>query len=311
MKTIDQISEAAIELGDEFIENAFRRVFHKIKGPGFSDRQIVKRRFAAELQRAADRGAFVQAGANLVPSINAIFETVGHGVTGLTDAKVKRVERQDDGSLTVVIDSWPTPTTVIPTTQGRAYAIEGTQDGTQSSYGTVVKKGYESLFGILVEALNQAQAGKGAERHNLGGGLPFERQRMQQISELIGSVDGMSYQACKKITEGVKLPTLDRQVAELLGAINYIAGMITFLRKRATEKGDDCDCGLCDAPDPKTVTAKVTADATEAQRVLEREAAKLRLRLDEQRVIAMARQYLTPEGVAKLEDAFLNDVADA
>lgn len=101
--------------------------------------------------------------------------------------------------------------------------------------GVNVLPGYLSLFGVLCEALGQAQHGKGAERHNLGGTIPFERQRMQQISELIGSVHGMTYQACKKITEGVALPTLDRQVAELLGAINYLAGMVLFLRKQAAK----------------------------------------------------------------------------
>lgn len=99
-----------------------------------------------------------------------------------------------------------------------------------------VRVGYAGLLAVLVEALNQAQYGKGSERHNLTGKVPFERQRMQLISELIGSVDGMTYQACKKITEGVKLPTLERQVAELLGAIVYIAGMIVFLRKREAEE---------------------------------------------------------------------------
>lgn len=102
----------------------------------------------------------------------------------------------------------------------------------ESDFTVKVRKGYAGLHGILVEALDQAQSGKGAERHNLGGDIPFEEQRMQTISELIGSVDGMAYQACKKITEGVNLPTLDRQVRELLGAINYIAGMIVYLRKQ-------------------------------------------------------------------------------
>lgn len=99
-----------------------------------------------------------------------------------------------------------------------------------------VVPGYTSLLGVLMEALNQAQYGKGADRHNLGGDIPFERQRMQQISSLIGSPDGMVYQACKKITEGMELPTLDRQVAELLGAINYLAGIVIFLRKRDSEE---------------------------------------------------------------------------
>lgn len=42
-------------------------------------------------------------------AINAIFEVVSDGIIGTTLAKVKRVEQQDDGSLTVVIDHWPNP----------------------------------------------------------------------------------------------------------------------------------------------------------------------------------------------------------
>ena len=98
-----------------------------------------------------------------------------------------------------------------------------------------VKPEYVSLLGVLCEALDQAQHGKGAERHNLGGDAPFERQRMQTVSELVGSPEGMVYQAIKKLTEGMNLPTLDRQVKELLGAINYIAGIVLFLRKRGIE----------------------------------------------------------------------------
>lgn len=41
--------------------------------------------------------------------VNAIFETENGEVIGTTVAKVKRVEWQDDSSLTVVIDYWPQP----------------------------------------------------------------------------------------------------------------------------------------------------------------------------------------------------------
>lgn len=98
-----------------------------------------------------------------------------------------------------------------------------------------VNQGYDSLFSVLVEALDQAQVGKGADRHNMGGDIPFEEQRMQKISQLLDSPDGMAYQVCKKVTEGIGLPTVDRQVAELLGAINYLAGMVIFLRMRETK----------------------------------------------------------------------------
>ena len=85
---------------------------------------------------------------------------------------------------------------------------------------------YDSLALVLEAAYDQATEGKGAERH--GGGLPFTDQPMQTISNLLQTPDGMAYQACKKITEARGLPTHERRVAELLGAINYIAGMVVW-----------------------------------------------------------------------------------
>lgn len=88
--------------------------------------------------------------------------------------------------------------------------------------------GYERLAEVLEEAFAQAAHGKGAERH--AGGQPFHEQPMQQISELLGNVDGMAFQAIKKIREARGLPTVEAQVRELLGAINYVAGMVVFLQ---------------------------------------------------------------------------------
>jgi hypothetical protein len=39
--------------------------------------------------------------------VRAEFETESEGLTGSTDAPVKRTEIQDDSSITVVIDHWP------------------------------------------------------------------------------------------------------------------------------------------------------------------------------------------------------------
>ncbi|MFA7588669.1 MAG: PriCT-2 domain-containing protein, partial [Novosphingobium sp.] len=102
-----------------------------------------------------------------------------------------------------------------------------------------VLPGYESLFLELRGALDQAQKGKGAERHNVSGQLPFDKQRMQQISRMIESPDGMVYQVCKKVVEGVNLPTLERQVKELHGAIVYLAGIAIFLRTKAADQVAD------------------------------------------------------------------------
>lgn len=89
---------------------------------------------------------------------------------------------------------------------------------------------YAALRDVLDEALLQAACGKGYERHAKG--LPFQEQRMLGISRLLDSERGMAYQACKKIAEGLDLPTTERKVAELLGAINYLAGIVVFLREK-------------------------------------------------------------------------------
>ena len=88
-----------------------------------------------------------------------------------------------------------------------------------------------ALAAVLGDALEQASKGKGKERH-APNGERFEEQRMLAISRLLNSERGMAFLVCKKVTEGIDLPTTERKVAELLGAINYIAGMVIFLREK-------------------------------------------------------------------------------
>ena len=95
-------------------------------------------------------------------------------------------------------------------------------------------KGFEKLDDVLSRSFRQAADGKGAERH--GNGKPFHQQPMQVISELVDSTAGMEFQAIKKLIEAKRLPTVEAQVRELLGAINYIAGIVIFLEAaRETE----------------------------------------------------------------------------
>lgn len=86
--------------------------------------------------------------------------------------------------------------------------------------------GYESLRNVLEAAYDQAARGKGKERHAKD--LPFHQQRMQTIRQLINSERGMAYQICKKVVEGLDLETHEARKRELLGAINYIAGVIIY-----------------------------------------------------------------------------------
>lgn len=90
-------------------------------------------------------------------------------------------------------------------------------------------KGYEKLVAVYQDAHDQAAKGKGDERH--ANGQPFNEQRMQQISGLLRSSDGMAFQAIKKLTEGLQFEDHTRREAELLGALNYIAGIVIYYRE--------------------------------------------------------------------------------
>lgn len=87
---------------------------------------------------------------------------------------------------------------------------------------TMNAPGYEKLADVLQRAYDQAATGKGHERHAQG--EPFHEQVMQDGARRFG-VGGLLFQAFKKSEESQRLPH-DRAVAELLGAINYLAGAV-------------------------------------------------------------------------------------
>lgn len=93
---------------------------------------------------------------------------------------------------------------------------------------------YASLGLVLTRAYAQAATGKGAERH--GQGQPFERQPMQDLIRLHG-VGFATGQASKKAQEALRLPRA-RAVAELLGAINYLAGAVIAIEAGDTHHND-------------------------------------------------------------------------
>jgi|SRR5690606_4628567 len=100
-------------------------------------------------------------------------------------------------------------------------------------------EGYERLEAVMQEALDQAAAGKGKERH--ANGSPFHEQRMQQIARLQGGVDGLVYQAIKKLTEGVKLGPV-RGRADVLGAAVYAMGILVYWDNAAKDAASEPRC---------------------------------------------------------------------
>jgi hypothetical protein len=94
---------------------------------------------------------------------------------------------------------------------------------------TLQAPGYNSLANVLQRAFNQAAKGKGAERHAQG--EPFDQQVMQDGARRFG-VGGLLFQAFKKSEESQRLQH-DKAVAELLGAINYLAGAVIAMERAA------------------------------------------------------------------------------
>jgi hypothetical protein len=95
-----------------------------------------------------------------------------------------------------------------------------------------VETGYEELYTVFEGALQQAQSGKGKERHTDGGDTAFEAQQICSIPRMQGSVDGPLFQAVKKCLEVRNIESYDGKINELYGAINYIAGAIIVLKEK-------------------------------------------------------------------------------
>lgn len=99
-----------------------------------------------------------------------------------------------------------------------------------------VEPGYEALADVLKRALDQAQHGKGRERHGdttssiLGRPASFIEQPICRLAE----VYGLGYQlgqSAKKAHEALHLPS-DRAKAELLGAIVYLCAAHIHVEER-------------------------------------------------------------------------------
>lgn len=95
--------------------------------------------------------------------------------------------------------------------------------------------GYEQLANVLQDALDQAQAGKGSQRH--ANGKPFLEQPIIIDGRACG-LAGPAFQARKKILEALNCPDEERAVQDLLGAIVYTAAMV-ILKEEERQKREE------------------------------------------------------------------------
>jgi hypothetical protein len=96
--------------------------------------------------------------------------------------------------------------------------------------------GYERLAEVLQNALDQAQSGKGKERHACG--EPFEQQEICHNTRAVGFGYPLG-QARKKAREAKRLLETrgkDAAIAECLGAINYLAAAVIVM-----DEQDNCE----------------------------------------------------------------------
>jgi hypothetical protein len=94
---------------------------------------------------------------------------------------------------------------------------------------------YNKLERVLTRAKGQASDGKGKQRHAKEG-EPFEKQKICEITRRVGIGYPLG-QAIKKVIESDRLST-EAGVAELLGAINYIAAAVIVMEEKEQEPAD-------------------------------------------------------------------------
>jgi hypothetical protein len=105
--------------------------------------------------------------------------------------------------------------------------VEMEDEDTTEFRDVFVKPEYSDLFEVLREALDQAQDGKGHERHASADDQPYTDQPVLTITRAVGLGFPLG-QAMKKIQECQRMDT-DAAKRELLGAINYLAAAVLFL----------------------------------------------------------------------------------
>lgn len=93
---------------------------------------------------------------------------------------------------------------------------------------------YAELKRVFDQAFKSQTEGKSRQRHNKSGAIPFERQRIMQISETIGSPHGLSYQVTKKMLEALDMAEVEKAIHELEGAMVYLGALILYVERNGT-----------------------------------------------------------------------------
>ena len=113
------------------------------------------------------------------------------------------------------------------------YSLWEPKDNLDISLIPISNDPYKMLLEVFNKAYEQAAKGKGKERHVTVENESFEDQQICEIARRVG-VGGPAYQAVKKIYEALSL-SKEAAKKEILGAINYLAGMYIIIDEKRNE----------------------------------------------------------------------------
>lgn len=130
-----------------------------------------------------------------------------------------------------LVKEWINPNAPVTSHPANSTARANTPPPIPPQYHNV-DQSYGDLVRVLQEAHAQASRGEGKERH--ANGRAFDRQPIMEIGRMVGP-GFVAGQGMKKAQEAMGM--LDRHnedaaVAELLGAINYLAACVMLVRER-------------------------------------------------------------------------------
>lgn len=131
------------------------------------------------------------------------------------------------------------PTIGLPTAANSDVPVTPSEWAKANAEGLWTYEKYKTLSAILDAAFAHAATGKGKERHARD--LPFDKQPMLETTRLVGPGFPLG-QAIKKAGEAagmIERGELDAAEAECLGAINYLAGAVAWMREQ--QKQTDMD----------------------------------------------------------------------
>lgn len=213
------VAEPKVDISKAVSEGIIKIARERMGLKNISDLGVTARKASEALNKTALSSGFLQSHDPLIDS--EIFNNLAFG--GYT-------QNQNFNLTHVSIVDPAKDTCGMSSTTSAEKAMQNEQLKQVPAQMINVLEGYQPLAEVLALALEQAQNGKGNERHQVGK-TPFIEQPICSLARLFGV--GYNFgQASKKAHETQQLVGTKAKQAELLGAINYLAAAYLVLSEQ-------------------------------------------------------------------------------